>query len=280
MRSFLPTKDKSTTMGLSDNADLFQRLSLCELYNRTLEVFQSRFGAFMALSLAFHVPVVFINLWLISINTTINEHPEEVNADPGKYLGRLLSLLLFEIVVFLLVMSVARGAISRTVGDIYIGNDPSLLESLKVAGDSLASLLGATGLLFLGIMCLYLVTAVLVAIFLFLLPEKLAGLGYALTAVTVIAAVAAIFIVTVRMALLVPSIMLEKKGPVEAIKRSWEVSGYGFCFLFCSIFVFQLVNMLVAVVFKVFVAGDLHTSLGYVIVSNIPSLFIFPAIAM
>ncbi|MGA8426128.1 MAG: hypothetical protein WB801_00885 [Candidatus Dormiibacterota bacterium] len=138
----------------------------------------------------------------------------------GPSLGlRLLVLLLLLVVAFPL----ETAAFTKVVGDRYQGRPTTLGQAYGFAAGRWPSLIGL-GLLILVLVLGAVVVLVLVAV---LLGVLLHGIGALLDFLLVVAAVIFGFVAYVRVVLAIPVLVLERLGPADSLRRSWNLTRGG-----------------------------------------------------
>jgi hypothetical protein len=138
----------------------------------------------------------------------------------GPTLGwRLLILLLLVAVA----LPLETGAFTKVVSDRYQGRPTSLSQAYEFATGRWLALIG------LGLLILVLVVGAVVVLVLALvvLAALLHGVGALLDFLLIIAAVVFGFVAYVRVILATPVLVLERLGPADALRRSWDLTRGG-----------------------------------------------------
>jgi hypothetical protein len=140
-----------------------------------------------------------------------------------RFVGIGVPLLILALILGFLVENILTGLLTGVIGRGVLGRKIGIAEAWHIA--RLPALLGASGLIaaiFIGLWAPLVAVVVILAI---------AHLGIAAALVGVFGAIAA-FIVTVwfsiMLSLSAPAVVLERLGPVRALKRSWRLASRSF----------------------------------------------------
>ncbi len=132
----------------------------------------------------------------------------------------LVLVLLLIALQLMVVIPLTEGALTRLVGERYLGVRSALGHLYRFALGRLPALIGlgvVVALLYVaGLLVLFLVLAVVVA--------ALHGVGVLLDVLLGLAALCAGVVVGVRLCVAVPAVVLEGRSPFEAIRRSWALT--------------------------------------------------------
>jgi hypothetical protein len=223
-------------------------LTLGELLDRTFSYYRDHFWTFVGIAAPAQAVVVATTLLVMFVGLTslTGFNPRDAKT-PVQIFARLIPLYLSTIInafVSCFAMTVAAGATSAAVSKIHLGVDVSIADAyrgLKGQVGRLAGLFGMFILISLG--------AYVVMIAVTLLPGAavvtLAPLGIGRTAAGVIAFVLVLlgaiggtilaFRLALRYTLAIPSLVLERLGPVKALGRSSRLAkgSLGRIFLAC-----------------------------------------------
>lgn len=210
--------------------DFFQKLSLEETIRRVGLVFSRKYAVFLSITiLAYLLYFAASVLMIFFMASFVNYGTGNGYSDPHTVLAALIDNF-----TYLVVMSLADGAIIRSVAEMYVGQVPTvdgtlqhgLSKFLPLIGNAL-TITGAVG-----------IPAVLVLLFLVWIS------GGAQSAVILFDAVflAVVIVVVVVTYHTYPAIMLENSGVIDSIKRSYELSkGYRF-HIFTVLLIFAAVK--------------------------------------
>ena len=277
--------DSALRSANDDRDDLFRRLGVGEIMSSMLNLFFGKgyFQHFLIISFIVNAPFAVISFFFtMAINRTIKHMTDDFDEDPSNYdpsnaiitlYTELIEYVVVQVLLYTLLTVIGAAAISKSVGEIYIDKVPNLKQSFRTATNLLAVIFGAWGLVFLAYVA-FALTVFIAALILSLLPDPLDLIGFLLL---FLFSAVALFVVQFRTALLIPAIVIEKKGPINAIKRSWELTGYGICLVFCSLFLMFCVNVIIALIWAMLVGVVFApASSGAAIFNLVPVFFTFP----
>jgi len=254
--------------------DFFERVSLGQAYSRMFSIFGNRIDVFLLLSAVSYIPLGLFLIILVPLVfseiTYENKHYGEPNPTT------MTEIVVFSAISFVLRIifdSIGSAAMSHAVGKHYLGLPLNALESLKWAFRKTCALLGSAALL-----ALFVGLGMGAAIAVFMLLVAVAAqedqnwpvtLGY----YVMIFGMLAVLLVTVKFDLAVQAITIENKGPIDGLKRSWELTHSGYGFLFCTLFIFGVVTAIVISIFQNLVAQSL---VGVILSTVLPGLISHP----
>ena len=282
-----PSQDFDSTQRSTndDRDDLFQRLGVGEIMSSMLNLFFGKdyFRHFLIISFIVNAPFAVVSFFFtMAINRTIKHMEDDIDEDPNNYdpsdaistlYTEMIEYVVVQVLLYALLSVIGVAAISKSVGEIYTDNVPNLKQSFCTATNLLGVILGAWGLVLLAYVA-FALTVLIAALILSLLPDPFDLVGFLL--LFLICGVA-IFVVQVRTALLIPAIVIEKKGPISAIKRSWELTGYGICLAFCSLFLMFCASIIITLIWALLVGVVFApASVGAAILNTVPLFFTFP----
>lgn len=289
MQSFGTHTDTSCLLTMATNSSAtssyYQRLSLGEVFSRTFSIFFSRFDVFMPISALVHVPL-FLYFFIMTFLVVDSKRHMNDNGTPDVdyviRLGReIVVLAVLSTLGFIIITCVGRGAICTAVGEIYLDMSPEWKAGLKTGMKSLGPLIVASLIVGLGLVLSFLVVFVC-AVELVAVDEK-TGITTFLGVIIMVLLFPAFLFVAVKFLLTVPAIMVEGKGPIDAIKRSWELTNIGYCFIFCAYFLFEVAKAVIQNLFISIIMAGRDPALAPFIRSfanTIPSIFYLPLLAM
>lgn len=155
--------------------------------------------------------------------------------------------------VALLILGIAgKAAIAYAVAELYAGRDPSWLDCLKKGFSRWCDVFGAAMLVGLGIALCNIFVEITIAV-LAVIGGDNNGFMMFLILLVVIAWFVFIAYVMVSLMILAPVIMVEGSGPINSIKRSWELSWNNRCYIFCTIFCFCMIYYVVQIILSAIV---------------------------
>mmetsp|Transcript_7006 Transcript_7006/g.7775 ORF Transcript_7006/g.7775 Transcript_7006/m.7775 type:complete len:367 (+) Transcript_7006:70-1170(+) len=299
--------------------DLFQRLTVGATFSRTLNIFTKRFDIFLLISLLVYVPLVAMSVTVFgyigsSLHTLmdtmglsnrylqqsnyysnnesvltddtyhINDNNDQASdLDPAAFqdfatqLFSIAGQLFVEMLLFLIFAVVAEVAMIYAVGQLYVNRDPRFSECLKKGFSKWCSLFGAimlgntmqVGNFILGSILSTAPSNVLITLLVF---------------VVYVAWMVFMTYVFVSLAILSPAIVIENLGPIDGIKRAWDLAQSNRCYIFCTVFCFGLIyNLLILIIngIVVSVAGKEATFSAWgVLVSMLPAIIYLPLVCI
>jgi len=197
-----------------------------------------------------------------------------------------VEVLIFELaalVLYSVACSIGRGAISYAVAQTYLHKTYSTKECLQWGWKRVCALF-TSGLIVGAALGLFMIVAFGIQLVFAKTANSsiLFGLFWILAWVAIIVV---IFYTSIKLMLAFPAITLEGKGAVDGLKRSWDLTRGGFCFLFCSFSIAQVAGSIVKQVFAglmtIGAKGDiLRTLVGSTLSLTIPGLLSFPLLSI
>lgn len=203
-------------------------LSIAELFDRSFRLYRNNFGTFLGIMLITQMPI-----FMFSIVTATVENSSAV-AGLAAIIAAFLSLIFTQI---------GAAALTKSISDSYLGRKISFQESFQRIGGTWFTLIFASILAGLVVSGLVLPFA---CIFMFLVPP-VAGTGI-LAFSTILAFIGLVIIgaiANVLISLIPPVVVLEKKGPLDSVKRAWELVKKRFWWSFGYLFLLGLLSLLV-----------------------------------
>ncbi|GJM42579.1 MAG: hypothetical protein DHS20C20_28610 [Ardenticatenaceae bacterium] len=182
-------------------------LSIAELFDRSFRLYRKHFGTFLSIMVITQLPI-----YLFGVATASAE-----NSTTSATLGIVTSILT------LIFTQVGAAVLTKSVSDSYLGRKIDFRQSFKRIGGTWFTLIFATILAALVIVGLLLP---FFCIFSVIFPPVSSGMSnlvirsfiYLLIIVIVLAFGNVLF------SLIPPVVVLEKKGPVDSLKRAWELA--------------------------------------------------------
>mmetsp|Transcript_38153 Transcript_38153/g.43549 ORF Transcript_38153/g.43549 Transcript_38153/m.43549 type:complete len:370 (-) Transcript_38153:141-1250(-) len=302
--------------------DLFQRLTVGATFSRTLNIFTKRFDIFLLISLLVYVPLVAMSVTVFgyigsSLHTLmdtmglsnrylqqsnyysnnesvltddtyhINDNNDQASdLDPAAFqdfatqLFSIAGQLFVEMLLFLIFAVVAEVAMIYAVGQLYVNRDPRFSECLKKGFSKWCTLFGASMLVLLGLQFGNLILLSILVTF----SHASITLYFLLAFVVYVAWFVFLIYVFVPLVILSPSIVIENLGPIDGIKRAWDLAQSNRCYIFCTVFCFGLIyNLLILIIngIVVSVAGKEATFSAWgVLVSMLPAIIYLPLVCI
>jgi hypothetical protein len=187
-----------------------------------------------------------MNQWLRDNQRLLS--PAEITL-PARF-GETLLVLVGTGLLLALIGLVATAAVTGAAGDVYAGRNPTVTAALGQALRRLPSVIGAHLLFFLALLGIVMAGVALSTVF--FLGGPGGGLMPFLGLIVVVGAVAAAVFVLVRWSLIMPALMVEHLGAMEALGRSWRlVAGSGWRVLGYLLLIGILVGVLGAVLVQI-----------------------------
>lgn len=278
---------------------VFQRLAFGQTYSRAWAVFCERWDVFLTTACLVFVPyTLFMISYLDFLGQVVAESQKEAdNTNENGYssggastaqdpfaealahthgeIGKLVAEMIFYLIFGIL----GGAAMSHAVAAWYTGQYPTLKECWKQAFGRFCQIFGASVLVGAGVAVAYFVTILIVI----LLCATHNALCILLAIALLICFFVALIYLYVAMMLATPVIMVENKGPIDTIARSWELANNSRCFIFCTLFVFVFCfNIATGVVTGLVFAGNpmgRFTAWG-ALVQTLPMIVVLPATVM
>lgn len=201
-------------------------LSLAELFDRSFRLYRNNVGTFLGIMLITQLPIYLINVAVATVE------------DPS-----LTSLIGFLVGIFTLIFTqVGAAALTKSISDSYLGRKIGLRESFERMGGTWFTLIFASFLAGLVVGGLALPFA---CIFSLVIPPVSGTSILATTTVIGLLLLMIIFaIANVLISLVPPVVVLEKKGPLDSVKRAWELAKKRFWWSFGYLFLLTLLSLL------------------------------------
>jgi hypothetical protein len=193
-------------------SDPFQRLTAGGTFRRTFQIFSSRYDLFLSISTLMVVP-------LLAMPIT----------------GFSSELYAVESTVFMLFAVAGMASMSYATAELYVGQNPTCLASLRQGFSRWCTVVGATMLASLGLTgCAISVYALLVVCFV-IEPSALWVFDVCASLIGMTSLVFVCY-AYVSLMILLPVIMVERRGLRDSIKRCWELSSNNRCYIVCTTF--------------------------------------------
>jgi len=287
--------------------DLFQRLTAGATFNRTLNIFTKRFDLFLLISLMVFVPLVAMSVTLLgcigsSLHTLMDtmdlsnrylqqtsyyrydDDDQAPDLDPAAFqdfmdqlvanAGVIAGQILVEMLLFYIFVIAAQVAMIYAVGQLYVNRDPRFSECLKKGFSKWCSLFGA---IMLVVNTMQVGNFILGSI---LSTDPSNVLITLLVFVVYVAWMVFMTYVFVSLAILSPAIVIENLGPIDGIKRAWDLANSNRCYIFCTSFCSGLIyNLLIliisGIIMNVFGKDAIFNAWG-ALVTLIPAIIYIP----
>jgi hypothetical protein len=260
--------------------DEIRCLSLGETLGKTLYIFFNRADVFLTLALMVTLPVFLSTVLFLSSLAGVNN-----DTDPWEYLSlhwpSLLSYLLFQGLLSVVLYFSCEAAMVRAAAEIHAGRSPEWYPCMGQGFGQFSSLVCARLLVwFLLLSTLALDVGLCVA-----LAESAPMMSnrYVLVTLLSIAYLGASFTLWTTTMILYPVIIVEKKGPVAALRRSFELARGLRCYFFCSALCLWIIKLfVVALLQNIFLSSNVASliSVAGVAITSMGSLVGLPLFTM
>ena len=189
---------------------LFERLSLAGSLRRTFSVYRRGFGIFTLIAVLFSAVMALLWAILLTILLTLLNVDGKDFADPeylADHMKQFYLLLYANTVLSLLLGAVAEGMMIKAVADVYLEQSPSFKDCFKIG-------LKKAGVIILA--SLLVLIATMFGFLFFIVPGVYLSVLW--------------FVVR-------PPIVIENKGVMDSMRRSWELVSGSWCYVFCASFI-------------------------------------------
>lgn len=270
---------------------LFRRLTAGDTYNRTLSIYQQRYDLFLTIAAVVLGPIVvalvLTTVFFAANMEKLNDAASSMQNQQDPYDSDIPDIpqgffafggfILFEVGLYFVLVIVGQAAMTRAVAEMYVGRTPNWKDCLKEGFKSFCPIICTSLLAGLAFLIAYFIAFIAMGIVIgigdALFGDTVAGLAAVLGGSAIAVAYVYFFVALMT---LTPTIVVEKKGPVDAIYRCWELANNNRCYIFCTAFGLALALVAVQLVLSLIFANSV---LG-VIVRNGFSLFTLPLATM
>lgn len=259
----------------------FEYLTFGGTFSRTFSLWFDRFDFFTSIAAVVLVPLTALTISVGLVSAIWIVETEEIPDFHPKHLPLIIFIFGMQYFVYSLATIIGRGAISLGVARMYVGQPVNMMDCLKEAWAKKCTLLTVS--LFMGSAMLFAVA--ILATFIFIAVAFTNAFSIFLAVVVSLCVCAAGFYGYIGIVLTSPSIMIENfSGPIQGMKRSWELATGSRCYLFWTLFCLWFLNDMVSrALLNIFVGGDIMDvvfSLAGLVVAILPLLIYFPLHAM
>lgn len=260
----------------------FTRTTFGQAFGRTLDVLFERLDLFAIIAILMYIPFTLLQMTLVAATKEDNESLWEVDKDhlfgreEEDILSKLQSkcwLLVSELAFNGIVGIIGQAAMTLAVARIYLEqtDDVHTVDVLKEGMGHFAHLLCAAALALLGIGTIAAIVSGVVLFALYTVPA-----GMLLAAIIGAIGAAAGLYIWVSLWIVIPVIVVERRGPLEGIQRAWELAGGHRCYIFCTMFCLSTAVSLVSMIVSEFLFDGVFGTF----LKNLPFLFSFPVSGM
>lgn len=255
----------------------FEYLSFGGTFSRTFSLWMDRVEFFTTIAGIVLLPfaVLFVTIALVGAIWILEE--DEIPDFHPKHIPLVTFIFGLQYVVYSLATIIGRGAICLAVARMYVGEPVTVMECLKDAWAKKFTLISVSAIMGAAM----LIGVVIVSICLGVAIAAPNGFTIFLAVISSLAVIAAGFYWYIGIVLTNASIMVENlSGPIQGMKRSWELVAGSRCYLICALFCLWLMNDLVSRLFhNLFVGGDVMDvffSVVGILISVLPLVVYFP----
>jgi len=178
-------------------------------------------------------------------------HGQETNL-PDINIGAVSALIVVWAVVLSLVGSIFAGAFCHAIAEIYTGVAPSPVNSVRKGMEKMWKVFLFQIILSILVLLLFIIT-IAASVGILIWEDKpnpfVVILGY-------FAFLVGMVLMTTFLVAAIPTIIVEGKNPIEALRRSYHLCKDFFFFIFCSIFCFHA-GLLIVMVILFLILGQL-----------------------
>lgn len=253
------------------SSDPFERLGFGEVYSRSFVLLMERLDLFMIVAVLMYVPFLILQVTFPGLDNPEAENPfveNEGQEGAEKVVYGKLAGFYAEIFFSTFIGIVGNSAIAVAVAQMYVNGHPDTMACLKQGLSKFCTLLIGQ-FLFGAAVGGCIAIGAFICILLWVTEIKVLRM-FAVLLVT--ALIVGYFYCAVAMTLYIPAVMIEGKGSVGGLRRSFELVTHNFCFVFCTSFCLTLIVGVISAIFSIFTLDGL---LGTAI-EKIPFLFQFP----
>lgn len=220
-------------------APIFTQLSPGQTFSRSFSVFVEQWPLFLTLACSVFIPLSLLAATVVDLiikaataaarkSFDDQSSREEFRGQVASRLKGSFGIIAIEGLVYIFVAIVAQASICHVVAEIYLRRSPTAFKSVTRGLSQMFGIL-STG-------CTVHASALLAVAFGDLIATVFAMPGITILTVVGDLCAAGIMVSVVYMysasVLLYPVVMIEQKGPIAALKRSWELAHSKRCLLF------------------------------------------------
>lgn len=245
-------------LGNSREETKFEHLSLDETLRRTVSVYRKGFAVFtgiaaLILGLCAVLWVAIFSILLTALHVTVEELDDPTYR--VNHFKEVMLILAPKILLNIVLGAITQGMVIKAVSSIYSDKDPSFCNCLKLGFKK-------TGIIILTTFVVLVITQI--GSLFFIIP----GLY-----------------LSVMWLLVDPTVVIEDKGILESMKRSWHLVSGNWCYVFCTYLIFTVFALVVQLSWDVLVVGGIdvnHTSFSIVgsTLTLIPGIVFVPLLAI
>lgn len=223
-------------------------------------------------------------------NTNTADYSVSVNLDEDEFaalgaefaqsLASFGAKLLVEYIAFLIIGIAGEAAMAYAVAELYAGRTPDTMECLKKGFSRWCDLFGSSLLVGFGMGIGNLIMQGIMAGC--IMSQK--GILIFLAVMLFIGWIVVIVFMMVSLEILPPVLMIEGEGPINSLKRCWELSWDNRCYIFCTLFGLGVCLNIATIILALVVVGmggpDFAFSTVGSLITTLPLLFYLPMAIM
>jgi hypothetical protein len=194
-------------------------LAVGEILDGAFTLYRRHFAVLLVTTLVMCLPLGLLNsqLWLL-----------EGTADQMAAGSAAAGTILMMVLVSLIGMPIAWGALTRQLAQGYTGGPVTVRDGLTSGFRAFFPLLGSVTLAYLLMMVIFIVPGIIAAIVIPSFASRGAGIaGVLFIIITLIAVLLATPALAASLFALVPAVVVERLGPWAALRRSWQLARGG-----------------------------------------------------
>jgi hypothetical protein len=253
--------------------DFFTYLSPFDLIQRVFNIYGGHLLLFTQLALIATIPKIIL---AVTIGKPLpeEEDSEMMYEEVTQYSSPQKAIALqLEIVVSSLITVFIQAAIIHVVSEIYMQREPAFKRSWAVAMDRFCALF-CFGMLYLLLLSIFFAVVAVPVIMLYV------NENYVLAVLIGVTAFAIALYVIISLMIALPILVVENQSPIGAFTRSFDlVPGYR-CYIFCSVFLLNVIIWIASLIFEGVVRAIFGASIVAIILSGLLSLISLPLLSM
>mmetsp|Transcript_17720 Transcript_17720/g.33607 ORF Transcript_17720/g.33607 Transcript_17720/m.33607 type:complete len:337 (+) Transcript_17720:96-1106(+) len=273
-------------MTIPDSSNLYTFLSLGQIFSRTFAICFDRLDIYLTISGLVHLPaIVLMVLVVVALAPVTKDAATDHISFMQEHMASVFTIVYLQALISMMATIAGEGGMVRATADIYVGRSPEWYPSLRFGLQKFLPLIGASLVVFLAWAGICGVTLVLASIFLAGAGTKI-GLLLVLIGVVIVAiGVVASVYMFVTVIPLYPIIVIEEKGPINALRRCMELSRGRRGYFFVGVFLLYVGQVILGrVLHGIFNDGGDPASFFFdpsgAIVSFIPNILYVPLVTI
>jgi MFS family permease len=198
-----------------------RRRPVADIFDETFRLYRQNFVLMVTAFGVFQVPLVLLSLpfWTIQAQWQAQPATNPAELFTMDQLRPLFAATIGITVAGVVLGTFAGAAIAYIVSRARAGDPPPLGHVFQALRRRTASLLGLVVLALAGLLASGLAVATVIV-----LVAAFVGGAAAFGLLVLVGLVAAVFVATARLTLSIPALIIERTGPLDALRRSWQLS--------------------------------------------------------